>query len=323
MILEPQVQAHLDAMDVSAYHGADIDTRRKALRSEIDRTFTLFGLPGPPVEAVVDHAVPVREGSIVVRTYHPTRARLLPLHVLIHGGGWTTGSIDELVNDATARHRAVHADCIVALVEYRLAPEHPFPTAVYDVVDAVRWLRSHAGRLGADPTVTTLGGASAGGNLAAAAVIAADDLELCGLLLEVPALDLSPRSSSRPAATRGDHEDLFRTADAEYERVRLEYLADPARGASPLASPLLAPDLERFPETHILTAELDSLHEQGERFALRLGEAGVNVYVTSYEGALHGSPILTAAWPTARRWHDDTLAILRDLHRRAGAEAAS
>lgn len=107
----------------------------------------------------------------------PSAEAALPAHVLLHGGGWSTCSIDDRVCDATARHRAVAAECVVVLVEYRLAPEHPFPTAVDDSVAAVRWVSAHAEELAVDPRVITLGGASAGANLAVAAVVAADDLE--------------------------------------------------------------------------------------------------------------------------------------------------
>ena len=199
-------------------------------------------------------------------------------------------------------------------VEYRLAPEHRFPTAVHDVVHTVRWVRSHAAELGIDPNVITLGGGSAGGNLAAAAVVADPNLAVCALILEVPACDL------RPEALANDSVDADpRFAPIELTLIDLalrEYLDDIAEADSPLASPVLG-DLERFPETHILTAELDLLRLGAERFASRLQAAGVPVTITCYPGALHGSPILTGTWATARRWQNDVLTILDDIHRRA------
>jgi acetyl esterase len=326
MNLHPAVRAHLDALDPISRDGMGIEERRRHVSTEVDHVFTLFGLPGPTDVAVRDHAVPVNDGTITVRAYHPgsaarpdTEARL-PAHVLLHGGGWSTGSIDDLVCDATARHRAVGADCVVALVEYRLAPEHRFPAAVYDTVAAVHWIRDHAGELGVDPSLVTLGGASAGANLAAAAQVADATLELTALLLEVPALDLSGDGVAANSSTIGSGDAVLRRDQADVTAVRRLYLGDDENGTSPLASPLLASDLSHFPETHILTGALDPLHVDGERFAARLSAAGVLTHLTCYPGVLHGSTILNATFPTARRWHDDTLAILRHLHDR-GASA--
>jgi acetyl esterase len=317
--LEPEVQAHLDAGNAISLEDASIDERRALLTAEIDRMFTLFGLPGPDVACIRDHHVPVAGGSVLIRSYHPStegeHQPALPAHVILHGGGWTTGSIDELVCDAVARHRAVGARCVVILVEYRLAPEHRFPVAVHDVVSTVRWVREHAAELGVDPRVITLGGASAGGNLAIAAVIADHDLDLQALVLEVPAADL------RPTAIADD----LTMADPRFapiermliEIVLPEYFDDIADAESPLASPVVAEDLDHFPETHMFTAELDLLRIGAERFAQRLSDAGRPVTLTCYPGALHGSLILTRTWATARRSHDDILATLNDIHRRA------
>ena len=106
---------------------------------------------------------------------------------------------------------------------------------------------------------------------------------------------------------------------AHFQPTLARYFADPDDSLSPLASPVLAEDPSVFPETHLLTAELDVLRPGAEEFARRLDAAGVPVHLTCYPGALHGSAILTRSWATARRWHDDTLAILRDVHSRTEA----
>ena len=321
MNLDPAIMAHLEAMDLTVtLDPHDIPARREFLRHEIDRIFTLFGTPGPPVEAIRDHTVAVDGGEILLRTYHPASSSVLPGHVLAHGGGWTTGSVDELVCDAAARHRAVRANCVVALIEYRLAPEYRFPTAVYDVIAAVRWVRDHATELGVDAQVMTLGGASAGANLSAAAVVGDPDLDLAALVLEVPVLDLtgaSARAAGAESRLEGLPATIFEQAVEVVGQASLEYLGDARLGVSPLASPLLAADLAGFPETFVLTAELDPLHPEGARFVERLQASGVAAHLTHYAGAMHGSPILTATWPTARRWQDDIVAILNGVHRRA------
>ncbi|MGN6606185.1 MAG: alpha/beta hydrolase [Jatrophihabitans sp.] len=319
MKLEPEVQAHLDAADLTGMDTADFPTLRALLSREIDRIFLLFGEPGPDVDRLVDHQVPVVGGTILVRTYHPAAEGPLPAHVLVHGGGWTTGSVHELVADATARHRTVSAECVTVLVEYRLAPEFPFPTPLDDVVAAVRWVRDHADELGVDADVITLGGSSAGANLAAATVLAAPDLDVRALLLEVPAVDLRREGIRRPVELEPERYEGVLSVTADYESVVGAYLPDRVLADSPLVSPVLADDVSVFPETFMLTAELDVLRPAAEDFARRLDAAGVPVHIECYPGALHGSPILTRTWATARRWHDDTLAILRDIHSRAGA----
>ena len=233
--------------------------------------------------------MPVTGGSIVVRSYRPHNVTgAAPPMRWSHGGGWVTGSIDELVCDATARHRAVAVGCVVFAIEYRLAPEYPFPTAVHEVIASMRWIRTESDRLGVDPANVSLGGNSAGANLAAAAALAAPDLELRHLLLEVPALDLTT-ATLRAELAAGEY---FETVDMIEQALAL-YFAEPTAAADPLASPLLAPDLGAMPPTTVVVAELDPLRREGHLFAERLREAGVPVDYTCYPGAMHGSPIST------------------------------
>lgn len=318
MPLEPEVQAHLDSANTSAMAGADPVELRVLLSEEIDRVFALFGEPGPDVDEIVDHEVPVAGGSILLRSYHPANpaGRPLPAHVLVHGGGWVTGSIDELVCDATARHRAVGGECIAVLVEYRLAPEHPYPIPLDDVVAALRWVRDHATELGVDADVITAGGSSAGANLVTAAVVAAPDLKLRALILDVPALDLRPGAAAVPVGLSEEHAALLAFSLEEYEPALTAYLPERDLSSVATVSPVLTEDPSVFPETHMYLAELDVLRPGAEEFANRLEASGVPVTVTCYPGALHGSAILTKSWPTARRWHHDTLTILQSIHTR-------
>ncbi len=314
-VLGPAVLAHVEAASGERLDTLDRTQLRQAATREIDRMFHRFGLAGPDVERVVDHEVLVDGGSILVRSYHPYGRARSAGHVYLHGGGWTSGSIRELVCDATARHRTASASCVTCLVEYRLAPEHRFPTAVHDVVSAVRWVVDRAIELQIDPQRITLGGASAGANLAVAAVLAAPDLALRGLLLEVPALDLRDGGAlALPDDIDPADATWIRPMQEDYRAAVTAYLGRVDDGCSPLATPLLAPDVSMFPETFIQTAELDVLRPGAEQFAVRLEQAGVPTRITRYTGALHGSPILNATWSTARRWHDDSLAILRHLH---------
>ena len=308
MRLAAQVQEHLD-FEEPMPPGLTLSATRAHLRRQLDRNFTRFGLPGPPVASIEDHRVDVVGGAVTVRLYRPlSELDTLPVHVLLHGGGWTSGSIDELVSDAVARHRAAGADVVVAAVGYRLAPEFPFPTAIFDVIAVVRWITRRSAHLGVGAEIS-LAGNSAGANLAAAAVLAAPDLALAGLVLEVPALDLTGRSALAELE-RLDHDDsepLLASRDL--------YLGDRVHeAASPLASPLFAADLSWFPPTWVLTGGLDPLVAEGEAFAQRLRSAGVAVQYQCYPGARHGSPLLTKTWPVARAWLDDTVRAVRTIH---------
>nr|WP_246232709.1 alpha/beta hydrolase fold domain-containing protein [Nakamurella aerolata] len=290
--------------------------------------------------SVVDHRVPVPgfrtadgthapPGAITVRCYRPLGADgpdgqlggpgtgRLPVHVLLHGGGWSTGSIDDAVSDASARHRADTARCVVLAPEYRLAPEHPYPTAVHDVVAVLDWLPSVADALGADAGTVVLGGSSAGANLAAAAALAGPRRpELAGLLLEVPALDLTGETMLA-AASRLDLPPGLDLDEVGIGQLMMRYFGSRDRWVAhreePTASPLLAPDLSGLPPVAVQVGGLDPLQEDGLRFAERVAGTGTPVWRRVYPGALHGSPILNRSWPTGRRWHDDALRVLTEL----------
>jgi acetyl esterase len=324
MALDTAVRRHVEAEPPIGPGNLDLSELRATLRGQIDRNFLRFGLPGPVDVTVTDHRVPSAAGSVGVRLYRPAAGGALPVHVLLHGGGWVSGSIDELVSDATARHRAAAVGCVVVAVEYRLAPEFPFPTAVQDVVAVRRWLASEAAGLQVDPTRTSLGGASAGANVAAGAMLAAPDLPVVAAVLEVPVLDLTLQTARAAVGELLAEESDDGTARAvsraldDLTVATGHYLGGSGDPADPLASPLLAPDLSGMPPTFVLTAGLDPLRREGEAYTLRLCQAGVTAQVVRYPGALHGSSILTGVWPTARRWHDDVLAYLRSAHHGAG-----
>jgi acetyl esterase len=311
MNLVPEVQAYVDAQRPISPELRDPVALRPVMTDQIDRHFVMFGQPGPEIDQIVDHRMVTAGGEIVIRTYRSGTEAAVPGHVLLHGGGWMAGSIDELVLDAAARHRSAGANCLVAAVGYRLAPEHRFPAALDDVIAAVTWVLENSGSLGVDAGRVTLEGRSAGANLAAAALLKAPDLPVACLVLEVPALDLT-------GATIAEDEGrarLLRAADI--------YLADRSLAKSPLVSPLLAPDLGGFPPTLVLTAELDSLAPGGKLFAERLASSGVECHHNCYSGAIHGAMLLTASWPTAKRWQDDVVAFLNEIYSRRGDTSAS
>jgi len=291
-----------------------IGRRRAAIRVASDELFARFGEPAPAGARVTEHLVD--DGPLRVRAYHPeVGAGARPLHVFLHGGGFWLGSVDELVVDATCRERCLGADCVVVSVDYRLGPEHRYPSPVEDCYRALSWAVAHAAELGADPDDVSIGGVSAGANLAAAVALMARDLGGPALrlqLLEVPPLDLT--LATMRSAGVGDE---FGITVAEMELCAQLYLPTPESAREPYASPLLAPVLDGLAPAHVMTAEYDPLRRDGERYAERLRAAGVPASYANYPGAVHGAIVLTATWERARVWRRDVIAALRNAHHAA------
>jgi acetyl esterase len=317
-MVPPPVQAFLDIARAAPPEFLTVAEQRQFMWHASNLNYLRFGRRGEPVAAVTDHEVPVDGGAIRVRAYRPTGEDRLPVHVFLHGGGWWLGSIDEYVNDALCRHRGNHARCVVLAVDYRLAPEHPFPTAINDAHAALRWVVANADMLGVNPDIISVGGHSAGGNLAAAVALAcrgARGPRLVFQLLEVPALDLT-RSALRSALETDEFQPLGLGASETDSAVR-NYLPDPGQARTALASPVLASDLSGLPPAHIMTAELDPLREEGERYARRLAAAGVPAGVRRCPQAIHATSFLTRTWPPAREWLDTAATVLQAAHQRA------
>jgi acetyl esterase len=237
-----------------------------------------------PVYEVTDQLLPLAGRKIPIRVYRPRAGQPLPALLYFFGGGWTLGSIETC--DAVCRSLANTAGCLVIAVGYRLAPEHRFPAAVEDCHEALVHIAAHAADFGADPARLAVGGDSAGGNLAAAVALltrADPAVELAGQLLVYPNTDQLAEDESLRA---NDDPWLFNHRSVGWYRDH--YLADPADAADPLASPLRAPDLTGLPPALVITAEYDPLRDQGEAYAGRLAEAGVEVEVVRYPGMVHG-----------------------------------
>lgn len=232
-----------------------------------------------PVAEVTNLAIAGPGGPISARVYLPAgSARPAPTLVWFPGGGWVMGSLEAA--DLVCRKLANETPCAVVAVEYRQAPEHRFPAAVDDCFAATRWIATNADQLGVDPTRTAIGGASAGGNLAAVVAHLARDEGGPPLILQVlvyPATDHRARGdTSFPGA--------FDRAGADW--CWSHYLGD-ASGDDPRASPLRAPKFRGLPPALVIVAEHDPLREEGELYARALAAAGVEADQECYEAA-HG-----------------------------------
>jgi acetyl esterase len=206
-----------------------------------------------------------------------------PLLVYLHGGGWVIGSLE--THDELCRYLAVHAGVRVLSVDYRLAPEHPFPAAPQDSLAAYLWAREHAPELGADQDSVALGGDSAGGNLSA---VVAHQCTLSGdrvpdfLLLFYPSANPSAETGSRKLFDEG-----FFLTDADMTWFADHYCPADQRGDVRYA-PLLADDLSGLPPTYVATGGFDPLRDDGEAFAKRLTESGVPVVLRRHPELIHG-----------------------------------
>jgi acetyl esterase len=320
MTLAPQIQEFFATAPEASLDSLTVQEQRQRIRYLSDLTYRRFGRGAEPVADVTDYPVRVGGGKIIVRAYRPSEPAPLPGHVELHGGGWWLGSIDEEVNEAICRYRCLHAHCVIFAVEYRLAPEHPFPTAIDDVYAALLWIAGNAAELGVDAGGISIGGSSAGGNLAAAVTLRARDMagpQLVFQLLEVPALDLTGDSMRAAIVT----EELAPIAHqlSEFETPLLRYFSDPADALLPLASPVLAEDLSGLPPAHVMTAQYDPLREEGELYAHLLAQAGVQATVTRHAGAIHGTSYLTRVWEPAQEWQREAAARIKRAHERKGA----
>jgi acetyl esterase len=314
------VQAFLAAQPREPLDFLTLAEQRVFMRHLSDLNFLRYGLRPEPSARVTDHLVPTGSGLVRVRAYRPPNAAgPLPGHVFLHGGGWWLGSVAELVNDAICRHRALRAHCVVLAVDYPLAPDRPFPAAVEEVAAVVRQVARTAGEWGIDPGVLSVGGVSAGGNLAAALTLTlrrGGGPRLVFQLLEVPILDLTRWS----AAGATDPDPLHA---GQLVAAVGRYLPDAAAAPLELASPLCADDLSGLPPAHVMTAELDPLRVDGERYAGRLLAAGVPATVTVQAGAIHAVSFLTRVWPPAADWQETAAEAVRRAHDEARAGKGS
>jgi acetyl esterase len=236
-----------------------------------------------PLARVEDRRIPGPAGEIPVRIYTPEGEAPLPVLAFLHGGGWVIGSLES--HDALCRALARAVPAIVVAVDYRLAPENPFPAGLDDGYAALTWIADNAASLGGDPARIAIGGDSAGGNLGAAIALLARDRggpKLVHQLLIYPATNLEADTVSMRENAEGYF--LTRAIMAWFSG---HYIAAEQR-TLPHASPMLAPDHRNLPPATVITAEFDPLRDDGEAYAARLREHGVPVDSARYDGMIHG-----------------------------------
>ena len=309
MPVDPALVPILEAArDVPAPEpGLSVSEKRAFAHGVMQQAFLALAEPGPDVVAVADRTVPVNGGEIGVRVYTPDGDGPFPAHMYFHGGGFWLGDLDYC--DITARELCAGAGCVVVSVDYRLAPEHKFPAGAEDSYAALCWTAEHAEELGIDPDRISVGGASAGGNLAAVVCLMARDRSGPPIILQV--LDIPVTDVTMSCASITENGEGYLLTQDSIEQYCDYYLTDPADAKNPYASPLLADDLSGLPPAVVMTAELDPLRDEGEQYAERLAAAGVPVTAKRWDGHVHGSLSMTALIPSARDWRQAVIDALR------------
>jgi len=298
MSVHPQVAALLERVARSPlppYHSVPPFVARRIYRD----TRAVLASVAPPV---AESRLLIFD-RLAVRAYRPVPGEVLPALVYFHGGGWTIGDLD--THDVLCRQLANGARCAVFSVDYRLAPESPFPAAVEDCLAATRFVLEKSGSLKIDVSRIAVGGDSAGGNLAAVVALHRQ-MPLAFQLLIYPATDQRCDTDSH----RRNGEGYLLTREG-IEFFRGCYLPEKKHWADWRASPLLAASHAGLPPAFVITAGYDPLRDEGREYAERLAQAGVEVAYREYSDMVHGFLLFGGVLDTARTAVADCCAALR------------
>ena len=310
MKLDDDSQAFIDL--VRKLGRPPIDSLPPMQAKEVFRRGRMVTQPDlPQVDRVKDYEAKGPHGPVPLRFYRGAgTADLgnLPCHIYYHGGGWVLGDLDS--HDWVCRKIANAAQCAVLSVDYRMAPEHVFPAAYDDSLAAVQWAIANAALLKIDASRLSVGGDSAGGNLAASVAIGLRDagVKLKAQILVYPAVDLSMSGDYYGRFTKASG--LILTDETMRWFIDL-YVPKAADRKDWRASPLFAASLAGLPPTLVLLAGADPLCAEGEVYAERLKHEGVTATVKHYPGQIHGFLSNGKLLPKANNAIDDIAAALK------------
>ena len=310
--VDPELRAALEMFPPDVLDLNDIPGTRTKI-SEL-----LAMMPVPVIEGVTsqDQQAPGPEGDpdVSVRVYQPaSRPATLPGLLWIHGGGYVLGSVED--DDVRARLLAKTIECVVVSVEYRLAPEHPFPAPVEDCYAALKWLATNAEQLGVDPNRIAIAGASAGGGLTAGLALLARDRGEVKVAFQLPIYPMIDDRNITPSSQAiTDPRVWNRQSNLLAWKA---YLGSEPGGddVSPYAAAARATDLSGLPPAYIPVGELDLFLDENIEYAQRLMQAGVPTELHIYQGSYHGSDFFAPEAGASQRFSTGYEAALkRALH---------
>jgi acetyl esterase len=292
MPLDPDIAQLIDEIGQDPSFPRPTETDLAGARASHEHDAAHFAAPSvrAKVAAIEPRTLPGPAGELAARVYRPQPgpdSPALPTIVWFHGGGWTTGSLD--TGDILARELCAGTSAVVVSVDYRLAPENPWPAAIEDASAALTWAKAKIDQLGHDPARIAVGGDSAGGNIAAALAQASRDtgIELFAQILIYPYLDLDFGRTDRYPSMSENAAGFYVTA-ADLRWCVQNYLPGQADPADPAISPMNARTLKGLPTTILAVAEFDPLRDQGTQYGTQLRHAGIPVTGHPGTGLIHG-----------------------------------
>jgi len=300
--LDPQARTLLEAMP-------PLPEFKTANLAELREAMAVPPLAGEPeaVERIEERSVPGPAGEIPVRLYWPGGAGPFPVLVFFHGGGFVVCNLDS--HDGVCRSLANGAGCVVVSVDYRLAPEHPYPAAPEDCYAATEWVAAHADELDIDPARMAVGGDSAGGNLATVVALMARDKGGPTLRFQLLVYPVTNRNF-KTGSYKENADGYFLTREM-MQWFWQQYTPSEERAAEPYASPMRAKDVSGLPPGLCITAGFDPLRDEGEAYAAKLRAAGVELQSQRYDGMFHGFFSMTTLLDVAREAMSDACTALR------------
>jgi acetyl esterase len=283
MPVHPEIKKILDSIPQS-------DTKQKIIPEEHRK---IFNVPVLPVEkrvqvySVEDRTIPTSEADIPVRIYTPEEKDSYPLLMYFHGGAFFSGNLES--HDEVIRPLCMESGYKVISVDFRLAPEYPFPAALDDCYNVTKWATEHKEELKWDGKILAVAGDSSGGNLVAAVSLLARDKKEFTITKQVffyPSLDLDFSEFRYPSLVENGKG--YFVESAQLAELNGFYLLGGVDTDNPLVSPIREENLENLPAAFFITAEYDPFRDEGELFAESLKKSGVHVETKRYEGATHG-----------------------------------
>ena len=304
MPLDPQLTPILEAAAPFTsvdWNSIDVATARQAAAQSV--------VPAPVyhLASVEDFYISTREHRVPVRLYRPDDEQHLPVILFMHGGGWVLGSLDAY--DGICRKLALDSGCPVLAVDYRLAPEYPYPAALNDCFAVLAWLVDNGTQMGLDPSRIALAGDSAGANLSAALTVMSRDRGGPAIRHQALLYPATDRSCSSPSFAENDR---YLLTPAMMRWYWKHYIGERSDTEVALALPAQFRDLSGLPGATVITAEYDPLRDEGEAYAASLARAGVPTELVRVPGQIHGFISMLGMVDAAEYWLGYVARRLRD-----------